>query len=147
MTRTRFLVLVLLAAVATAQVFVRPRARGTEVNPVQMGTTLPPTCEEATLFIDKGSGTIYACTSQDSWTQLWAGGEGLLAIGEIPSGAVNGSNRIFTLSHTPAGSIALYRNGLRQKQGEDYDIAGAVITFTVVSTPQSGDLLQADYSY
>lgn len=64
---------------------------------------------------------------------------------EIPSGAVNGSNVTFTLANTPiAGSVKLYKNGIRMKQGgADYSISGLTITF--VTAPATGDVLLADY--
>jgi hypothetical protein len=62
---------------------------------------------------------------------------------------VNGSNAVFTLAATPspAGSLELYRNGLLERQGADYQISGNVVTFFVASVPQSGDLLLASYRF
>ncbi|MBM3725130.1 MAG: hypothetical protein FJW40_06870 [Acidobacteria bacterium] len=67
--------------------------------------------------------------------------------GEVPAGAVNSSNLVFTLASPPdpPTSVALYRNGVLQRSPGDYTIAGNTITFTVGSTPQSGDVLQASY--
>lgn len=51
---------------------------------------------------------------------------------EIPSGLVNSTNTVYTLSQTPiASSISLYLNGLLQIQGsgEDYTVSGNTITF------------------
>jgi hypothetical protein len=62
---------------------------------------------------------------------------------------VNGSNAAFTLgsSPSPAGSLELYRNGLLQRQGSDYQISGNAITFFLASVPQTGDLLVASYRF
>jgi len=67
--------------------------------------------------------------------------------GEVPAGAVNGSNVSFTLSAapTPASSLAVYRNGILQEAGFDYTVAGNTIQFLTVSTPQNGDTLLASY--
>jgi hypothetical protein len=66
---------------------------------------------------------------------------------ETPSGTINGSNTSFTLSKTPtpAGSLALYRNGVLQSPTADYTLSGAAITFGAASIPYSGDLLAAYY--
>jgi hypothetical protein len=64
---------------------------------------------------------------------------------ETPTGTINGSNVTFTLANTPtAGSVKLYLNGIRLKQGaNDYSISGLTITMT--TAPLTGDLLLADY--
>lgn len=66
--------------------------------------------------------------------------------GETPSGALNGSNTTFTLASTPvAGSVKLYRNGVRQNvgAGNDYTISGT--TITTATPPASTETLLADY--
>jgi len=67
--------------------------------------------------------------------------------GETPAGLINGSNAVFTLANPPepAASLALYRNGLLQKQSVDYTVADNVITFAAGSIPQAGDYLAASY--
>jgi hypothetical protein len=68
---------------------------------------------------------------------------------ETPSGAINGSNTVFSLAFppSPAGSLELYLNGLRQDAGIDFTLSTNVVTFFSGSTPQSGDLLLASYRY
>ncbi len=63
----------------------------------------------------------------------------------IPTGAVNGSNLVFTLPSTPspASSLKLYYNGILQRRGTDYTLATA--TITTVFTAQTGDDLRCDY--
>lgn len=63
------------------------------------------------------------------------------------AGAVNGSNTNFTISAAPqpVSSLALYRNGVLQKSGQDYTIAGNAIQFAAGATPQTGDTLLASY--
>lgn len=64
---------------------------------------------------------------------------------ETPSGAINGSNAVFTLANTPlAGSESVFLNGLLQEPGgEDYSISGATITFA--SAPIAGDRIRVSY--
>jgi len=66
---------------------------------------------------------------------------------ETPAGLINGSNAVFTLadSPSPGSGLALYRNGLLQKQGLDYTLSGNVITFAAEAIPQPGDVLTASY--
>jgi hypothetical protein len=67
--------------------------------------------------------------------------------GETPAGPINGSNVVFTLASapSPASSLQLYRNGMLQKLGRDYTLAGNAITFTTVSAPVVEDVLLASY--
>ena len=67
--------------------------------------------------------------------------------GQLPAGAINGSNRDFTLAQAPnpVASLLLYRNGLLQKRTLDYTISGNAITFIPEATPQTGDVLIASY--
>ncbi len=64
-----------------------------------------------------------------------------------PSGTINGTNAVFTLSPAPSPpeSLTLTRNGLVQKAGSDYTLAGGTITFVAAAIPQSGDTLLAYY--
>jgi hypothetical protein len=66
---------------------------------------------------------------------------------ELPAGTLNGSNASFTLSAVPAptSSLYLYRNGVLQKAGLDYNLSGNSLQFLAGSTPQPGDTLLASY--
>jgi hypothetical protein len=66
---------------------------------------------------------------------------------EVPAGPMNGANGSFTLSAVPipTSSLALYRNGVLQKPGLDYNLSGNSIQFLTASTPQGGDTLLASY--
>jgi hypothetical protein len=67
---------------------------------------------------------------------------------EVPTGTVNGVNTDFTLANTPtAGTVAVYKNGIRQLvgAGNDYTISGTTITFLADNIPQTGDNLIVDY--
>ncbi len=102
--------------------------------------------------IDGASGNLGDCVRVDGSSGPCGSGGGVLpsfSDGEIPGGPVNGSNTIFTLTFapSPAASLETYRNGLLMKQGFDYNIIGNTITFFLASTPQTGDLLMANYRY
>ncbi|MGC2656621.1 MAG: hypothetical protein WA324_01495 [Bryobacteraceae bacterium] len=66
---------------------------------------------------------------------------------ESPAGTENGSNTTFTVSFAPSPvlSLRLYRNGLLLRQGTDYLLAGATITFA--AAPQSTDQIVAYYRH
>ena len=66
------------------------------------------------------------------------------AVGEVPSGSVNGTNRSFVLSATPAANTLLIQlNGQVLTNGIGYIQSGTVVTFT--SAPQVGDNVFANY--
>lgn len=65
---------------------------------------------------------------------------------ETPTGTVNGTNKIFTVSKFPeSGSLKVYRSGARQRVTEDYTLSGRTITFTVA--PVVGEILLADFRW
>ena len=75
--------------------------------------------------------------------------------GEVPSGAIDGTNATFTLSKTPApaASHRLYKNGIRLIQGVAYSITGDTITYASGFLPQPAtsdypaDTHICDYQY
>jgi hypothetical protein len=66
---------------------------------------------------------------------------------EVPSGSINGTNLVFTLSQIPSPSLSLslYRNGIALRQGLDYTLTANTIAFIAAAAPQNGDLLTAFY--
>ena len=64
---------------------------------------------------------------------------------ETPSGVVDGTNPTFTLAFTPIlDSEEVFVNGiLRENNGADYSISGAVIT--MITIPESGDYVRVSY--
>jgi hypothetical protein len=102
--------------------------------------------------IDGAAGTLSNCMHVDGTSGPCGSSGGVypgFSDSEIPSGAINGSNTAFTLAFTPspAGSLELYLNGLRQDAGVDFTLSANVVTFLAVGTPQTGDLLLASYRY
>ncbi len=77
---------------------------------------------------------------QPSWETVTQGtGGGGSAIKETPTGTINGSNTIFTLSNTPVtDSECVFLNGVLQTKGasNDYTLTGAIITYN--SAPPDG---------
>ena len=62
---------------------------------------------------------------------------------EVPAGAINATNTVFTLSEAPAGFLLLFLNGIEQLDGTDFTLDGATITYTFA--PLSGDAHIAVY--
>jgi hypothetical protein len=89
------------------------------------------------LHVDGSSG---ACGSSSSTNASFVDGDS-------PAGVVDGSNTSFTLTQTPnpTTSLALYRNGMMQKSGQDFSASGNTVVFAGSSTPQPGDTLVASY--
>jgi hypothetical protein len=81
-------------------------------------------------------GTSAACTVPTNFVDA-----------ESPGGVVDGSNTTFTLAGapSPATSLHLFRNGVRQKAGFDFTLSGSTVSFVSAATPQPGDTLLADY--
>ncbi|MCX6598321.1 MAG: hypothetical protein NTV70_18365 [Acidobacteria bacterium] len=98
--------------------------------------------------IASASGNATDCVRVDGSTVACTpgGGPGFVD-NEAPSGAVNGSNRVFTLASIPqpASSLTLYRNGVLQRNPNDFSVSGSTITFATAATPQTGDSILASY--
>lgn len=64
---------------------------------------------------------------------------------EIPTGAINGTNKVFTLVNTPiVGTLHLKLNGQEKYiANSDYSLTGNTITF--VDAPSTGAFLSVDY--
>jgi hypothetical protein len=66
---------------------------------------------------------------------------------EIPSGAVDGVNKVFTLAHTPnpPASLMLFDGIAQRAMGGDYTLEEKTITF--LNAPVEGSMIQAWYRY
>jgi hypothetical protein len=98
--------------------------------------------------IEGASGGEADCLHVDGLAGLCGDGTGAVFVDPVtPTGTVDGVNRIFllTTAPNPGSSMQLYRNGLLQRQGADYTLAGNAVTFSVQATPQTGDILLAAY--
>jgi len=68
-----------------------------------------------------------------------------LVMGEVPTGAINGINKTFTVANAVFGNaIDVFLNGLLQKRTDDYTFTSpATITFT--DAPVTDSNLLVDY--
>lgn len=67
-------------------------------------------------------------------------------VGEVP--VTKTDPLVFDLARAPkTGTLALYRNGVRQRLGLDYTLAGTTITFIPHYAGDSNPVLVADYTY
>jgi len=70
-------------------------------------------------------------------------------VDEVPTGTINGSNTVFTISQTPLEnstsepSVDVFMDGLKRDAGTDYTISGTTITFTVA--PALGQNIVVNY--
>jgi hypothetical protein len=97
--------------------------------------------------LDSVDGNASDCVHVDGSTGPCGGQAASFVDGDSPTGIVDGANGSFTLSGTPtpSTSLAVYRNGILQKAGQDFSVSGATITFVTVAVPQPGDTLLASY--
>jgi hypothetical protein len=98
-------------------------------------------------YIDSVAGSPSNCVMVNGSSSPCGGAQPGFMDGDLPQGAINGSNATFTLSAvpTPAASLALYRNGVLQDQGVDYTLSSNIVQFAADDIPQAGDTLLANY--
>jgi hypothetical protein len=105
---------------------------------------------DATGALDAVPGSLADCVRVDG-TSGPCGGTGStgpgFVDGETPAGLINGTNAVFTLANTPSPStsLAVYRNGVLQKQDLDYSVTGNVVTFAGTALPKAGDVITVSY--
>src|SRR5271157_3423760 len=97
--------------------------------------------------IESASGSATDCVHVDGSSGPCGGVQPSFVDGDSPAGMVDGSNTSFTLSAVPnpASSLAVFRNGVLQKTGQDYTLTGGTIQFVAATAPQPGDTLLAGY--
>ncbi|MDQ2946282.1 MAG: hypothetical protein M3Y27_10140, partial [Acidobacteriota bacterium] len=102
--------------------------------------------------IDGALGNLSDCIHVDGSAAPCATGSGSsgstgFVDAEVPSGTIDGSNTDFALTSAPnpPASLQLSRNGLLTRQGVDYTLTNASITFLGPSIPTSGDRISAYY--
>lgn len=79
-----------------------------------------------------------------------------LRVGIVLIGTIDGINVDFTagelwIESSPTAAIAVYWNGVRQTQGEDYTVStsgpvGTGETVSLLEAPRPGDRVTADYT-
>ena len=107
---------------------------------------------DSTGAIDGATGNLSDCLHVDGTSGVCGTGSGGTSTGtfvdaESPAGTMDGTNAAFTLVSAPAppASLAMFRNGLLLKQGNDYTLSGNALTFLTGAVPQPGDVLEASY--
>jgi len=93
------------------------------------------------------SGDPSDCVRVDGSTGPCGGASPNFIDSESLAGIVDGSNISFGLSAVPdpAGSLAIYRNGMLQKAGQDFNLTGSTVQFIAAAAPQPGDTLLASF--
>jgi hypothetical protein len=101
----------------------------------------------STGVIESVTGTPTDCVRVDGSSGPCGGTQPGFVDNDAPAGLVDGANTAFTLSGVPApaASLTVYRNGMLQKQGQDFTLAGNQIQFLSAAAPQAGDTLIASY--
>jgi hypothetical protein len=75
------------------------------------------------------------------------GGGGNTWFHETPAGTVDGSNLVFTLSHTPAAEVVLCLGPSRPVPGVHYNLSGTTITYVSPYQPRTGEQHDVYYGY
>lgn len=71
-----------------------------------------------------------------------------IVVNEIPSGTINGTNRVFTVQNTPiSGSLELFQNGIVLLPTTHYTISGSTITYVSGFQPVVGETHCVHYRY
>lgn len=149
----------------TGQLAIARGGTGASTRAAAIAALLPATPAKGTVVVYNGTdwvnlgvgtnGYVLTADSAESSGVKWAAaagsGDGLTRVyNESPSGTKNGVNLVFTLANTPsAGTVRLYKNGMRMTvgSGNDYTISGATITLEAGMAPGASDNLIADYKY
>jgi len=97
--------------------------------------------------LESVTGTPTDCVRVDGSTGPCGGTPPAFMDNDAPAGLVDGANTVFTLSGmpNPAGSLAVYRNGMLLKSGLDFTLSGNTVQFVAGNAPQPGDTLLASY--
>jgi hypothetical protein len=70
-------------------------------------------------------------------------------VDEVPTGTINGTNGVFTLTQDPNPDLSLkvWVDGVLLKQGSHYSLSGTTITFINPYQPPTGSTIFASYRY
>jgi hypothetical protein len=98
-------------------------------------------------LLESATGNATDCMHVDGSSGPCGGAAPSFVDADTLTGIVDGNNTSFTLSNTPnpAASLAIYRNGVKDTAGVDYNATGNAIQFLSASAPQPGDTLLAAY--
>jgi hypothetical protein len=110
-------------------------------NPQESGASLTVKDEGVVIAtgvksIDFAGAGVTGSAAGSDVTENIPGGAGAVWITEDVTGAIDGNNKAFTLSHTPvAGSLSLRLGRQPQEATTDYTLSGSNITY--VNAPDS----------
>ena len=84
------------------------------------------------------------------WVQIYPATS--TSIEEVPDGTKNGTNKTFTLDHTPVGAVAIFYGDVggctRMRYGTNFTVSGTTITLiTFAPNDADGDVFFASYNY
>ncbi|KKL28475.1 hypothetical protein LCGC14_2374740, partial [marine sediment metagenome] len=100
------------------------------------------------------SADITGVTDKRAWLDVEVATAGALTEGdfvdnEVPSGNLDGADTTYTLANapSPAASLKVYLNGIRQDEGASDDYTLTSLTITFAAAPISTDKVLADYRF
>ena len=97
-------------------------------------------------IVDNGPGSTLVITANVS-----ASAQVNFSWNEVPTGAIDGNNRVFSFANTPSplNAFMLFLNGVKQREGVDSDfiLSSSIVTFVSSNTPRSGSNIDATYQY
>jgi hypothetical protein len=106
------------------------------------GTTPAITMQTSVTGLLKGNGT--AISAATATTDYMA--QSSFVVRETPSGTINGANTAFTLAATPLSNTEqLFLNGVLLEPGSGNDYTISTNAITMLTVPQTGDRLRANY--
>jgi hypothetical protein len=128
-----------------------PAAPTGDQNTIPQGDNGTP-LEKFSQYPKRATGTLFGTVKPDGTSITIAGGvisatSSGTWIQEVPSGTMNGVNKVFTLSFTPtASSLALILN-IPQVKDTDFTIATNTITYTVAPKASDAGWHKAQYQH
>lgn len=101
-----------------------------------------------TMTTAPATGTVLLCDYALGDGTNVVGGNSLVS-DEVPTGTVNGTNKVFTTARGYVGAtLQVFINGVKQRRGADFtETTPSSGTFTMDEAPLTGDVIFVNYSY
>jgi hypothetical protein len=101
----------------------------------------------AYVIVTSNSGSISDIQVIDARAFIGGGGGGGKFVREVPSGTINGSNNVFTLTKSPSSESLFFFVDVNMLEDTDFTLAGTVVTITNPAfTPALGQSVYAVYT-
>jgi hypothetical protein len=102
-----------------------------------------------TMVTAPAAGTVLLCDYRVGSSSDYSVGSNSTIVGEVPSGAVNGSNAVFTTARAYiAGTVDIRVNGLSQARTTHFtETSPSAGTITLGDAPDTGDVITVSYQY